>query len=429
MPTVAIIGAGFSGCAAALAAAKAGAEVILVEKTDMLAGLAVLTGVLDANGNLTASLEAKALGGGDLFEACESVTLHEIEGIKKLGLKHIRLFNVLAIEGVVARALADAGVKVRLKTRAKGVKMKGDSIARIVLQDQSAIDAASFVDATGGSGTVAQCAKYGYGCVMCIMRCPTFGNRVSISEQAGVKELFGRRLDGTIGALSSAFNLVKGSLSPEIRSELERSGYILIPLPRHLIDYEKLGMITASENARPEFIENMRVVDNGYAKVSVHGFMPLDQLHSIAGFENARMADPLSGGIGNAVRCLAMAPRDNGMRVEGLANLYCAGEKAGPQSGLPAAIITGLVAGHNAVRNALGKEDLVLPRNLASGDFIAFEKEKMGSKEGLKYRYGFGGRLYFQRMQKLGLYSSRYSQINRKVGKENLREIFAQKLV
>lgn len=429
MPRVVIIGAGFSGCAAALAAAKAGAEVVLIEKTDMLAGLAVLTGVLDGNGNLTAKLEAKAMGGGEMFEACESVTLHEIDRIEMLGLEHVRLFNVLAIERVVARLLADAGVKVQLKTRAKGVKMKGDSIARIILSDQSVIDGASFVDASGGSGTVAQCTKYGYGCVMCIMRCPTFGNRVSISEQAGVKDLIGRRSNGKIGALSSAFNLVKDSLSSEIRSELEKKGYLLIPMPRHLIDYEKLGMITASENARPEFVENMRVVDNGYAKVSVHGFMPLEQLHSVAGFENARMADPLSGGVGNAVRCLAMAPRDNGMRVHGLANLYCAGEKAGPQSGLPAAIITGLLAGHNAVRNVLGKGDLILPRNLASGDFIAFEKEKMESAEGLNYRYGFGGRLYFDRLKELGLYSIQYAQVRAKVEKEKLSEVFAQRLV
>lgn len=428
MPTVVVIGGGFSGCAAAVAAARAGAEAILLDKTDMLAGLGVLSGVLDANGALTASLEAKAMGGGDLFQACESVTLHEIDHIEQLGLKHLRLFDVLKVEQAVRKVLLCAGVKISLRARVTSVKMKGNAIASVVLNNSANIEGTAFVDATGGCGTMAECSKYGYGCVMCIMRCPTFGGRVSISAKAGIKDLVGMRADGRPGALTSGFNLVRQSVGPAILAALDKDGYAVLPMPKELIRYEKLGMITATENARRSQLENLRIVDNGYAKVSVHAFMPLTELHSISGLENARIADPLSGGIGNAVRSLAMAPRDNRMKVVGLANLYCAGEKAGPKSGLPAAITSGALAGHNAARHSLRKEELILPRTTAIGDFIAFENEQMSSPEGLKQRYGFSGGLYFDRMVKLGLYSTDPKEVMARLEKAGLREIFARKV-
>ena len=46
MYKVVIIGGGWSGCAAALAARKEGAEVTLLEKTDMLLGLGNVGGIM-----------------------------------------------------------------------------------------------------------------------------------------------------------------------------------------------------------------------------------------------------------------------------------------------------------------------------------------------------------------------------------------------
>ncbi len=37
------------------------------------------------------------------------------------------------------------------------------------------------------------CLKYGNGCAMCILRCPTFGPRVSISQKAGVTDIVGMK--------------------------------------------------------------------------------------------------------------------------------------------------------------------------------------------------------------------------------------------
>lgn len=426
MATV-VVGGGFSGCAAAAAAARAGAEVILLEKTDMLAGLGLLTGVLTGEGGSIAVEEAKAMGAGDIWEAIESVVTHKIDFIEKLGKRGTQVFSVIRLEGALRDALGSLGVKVRLSSRVKDVAMKADSITHVVLDDNTRLEGESFVDATGSIGTVAECSKYGFGCVMCIMRCPTFGGRVSISAKAGVRDFMCRRKDGTPGALSSAFMLEKNSLAAQIVSELDRNGYIIVPLPPEFIRMDKLEKITATANAKPVFIENLVVFNNGFAKVSVQSFMPLDELHCVPGFENARMADPISGGVGNAVRFLAMAPRDNSMKVEGVANLYCAGEKSGPVSGIHPAITTGILAGHNAARYALGKEGIQLPRSTAIGDFIAFIKEKAASEEGLKSRCNYRG-VFLERIKKIGLFNADGQEVRDRVKKEGLTGIFAQKL-
>ena len=55
MMKVIIVGGGWSGCAAALTAKKAGAEVHVYEKTDLLLGLGNVGGIMRNNGRYTAS--------------------------------------------------------------------------------------------------------------------------------------------------------------------------------------------------------------------------------------------------------------------------------------------------------------------------------------------------------------------------------------
>ena len=54
---VIIIGGGWAGTAAAIAARKAGAEVCLIEKTDMLLGCGNAGGIMRNNGRFTAAEE------------------------------------------------------------------------------------------------------------------------------------------------------------------------------------------------------------------------------------------------------------------------------------------------------------------------------------------------------------------------------------
>src|SRR3712207_7213861 len=72
-----IIGGGWSGCAAAITAKKAGADVALYEKTDMLLGLGNVGGIMRNNGRYTASEELIALGAGDLINITDKNTRHK----------------------------------------------------------------------------------------------------------------------------------------------------------------------------------------------------------------------------------------------------------------------------------------------------------------------------------------------------------------
>ena len=74
---IVIIGGGWSGVAAAISAKKAGAEVDLYEKTDLLLGLGNVGGIMRNNGRYTASEELIALGGGELIKITDRVSTHK----------------------------------------------------------------------------------------------------------------------------------------------------------------------------------------------------------------------------------------------------------------------------------------------------------------------------------------------------------------
>ena len=67
MSKIVVIGAGWSGCAAAVRAVKQGHEVTLLEKTDLLLGLGNVGGIMRNNGRFTAAEENIALGASELL--------------------------------------------------------------------------------------------------------------------------------------------------------------------------------------------------------------------------------------------------------------------------------------------------------------------------------------------------------------------------
>src|SRR3990170_3707188 len=77
MSRVVVVGGGMAGCGAALAAAKAGAQVTLLERTDMLVGVAVRAGETNGNGWFVANQELRFLGAGELPDALQSIKLHD----------------------------------------------------------------------------------------------------------------------------------------------------------------------------------------------------------------------------------------------------------------------------------------------------------------------------------------------------------------
>lgn len=497
-----IIGGGWSGCAAALAARKAGAEVTLLEKTDMLLGLGNVGGIMRNNGRFTAAEENIALGARELFDITDRCSRHV--NIDFPGHKHASLYDVMKVEPNVRRLLREKGVDVRLMARAVDVVLQksghgacgsgdhdrrsggighsgetrrsntgfgevhsgsngydsgvtehsgetrrsntepfdnGDMqdavIEKLILAGNPAgiggdteqtIEGDVFVETTGSTGPMGNCLTYGNGCCMCVLRCPAFGPRVSISARAGGSDIMGRRRDGSFGAFSGSGKLEKGSLSAEIQKKLNEEGVAVIPLPHAAVKKEKLDMKVCKQYALQEFAENIVLLDTGYAKIMTP-FFDLETLRQIPGFENARYADPYAGGKGNSIRYLSVAERDNTMRVMKIRNLFCGGEKSGLFVGHTEAISTGSLAGHNAVRYLKGMRPLELPTGIAIGDLIAYANKSLASEDGLMTRYTFSGAEYFQRMKDKGFYSTDPDEIRQRIRRFGLENIYDDRLL
>jgi hypothetical protein len=412
MASIVVVGGGWAGCAAAVAAANAGAQVTLLERADLLLGTGLVGGIFRNNGRYTAAEELIVLGGGELIQQMDQTARHR--DIEFPGHKHASLYDVVRIEPAVRQLLATKSVNVRLKSLVVDVVMAGKTITAAILADGTVIRGDVFVDTTGTFGPMGNCLKYGNGCAMCILRCPSFGPRVSITGKAGVKEELGTTVDGTIGAMSGSCKLNKDSLSAILREQLEKQGVAVIPLPEHLVKKSSLTQKACVQYALDAYAENVILLDTGHVKLMT-SYFPVDRLRQVSGLEAARFEDPYAGGAGNSVRYLALAPRDNTLKVLGVDNLYCGGEKTGTIVGHTEAVLTGMLAGHNAVRQKIGLEPLLLPTALAVGDFIAYVGQQMKIPAGRSIRYTFAGASYFARMKELGLYKTEHGEIAERV--------------
>ena len=426
MYKVVVIGGGWAGCAAALTARKAGAEVTLLEKTDMLLGLGNVGGIMRNNGRFTAAEENIALGADDLFAVTDRCSRHI--NIDFPGHRHASLYDVTKVEPEVRRLLRERGIDIRFMARAVDVIMRGNDIEKLVLAGGEEIEGDVFIETTGSTGGPGNCLTYGNGCCMCILRCPAFGPRVSISAKAGGSDIMGQRKDGAFGAFSGSGKLEKASLSEEIRQALNEKGAVVIPLPKKAVKKEKLDMKVCKQYALDEYAENIILLDTGYAKIMTP-FFDLETLRQISGFENARYVDPYAGGKGNSIRYLSVAERDDALKVSGVGNLFCGGEKSGLFVGHTEAISTGSLAGYNAVRFVKGMKLLELPSGIAIGDLISFANRSLDTEEGLMTRFTFAGAEYFARMKERELYSTDTEEIVRRVRRYDLEGIYNEKLI
>jgi hypothetical protein len=313
---IVIVGGGWAGCAAALAAVKRGAEVVLLERADMLLGTGLVGGIFRNNGRFTAAEEMITMGGGELFGIMDAVALHK--KVDFPGHRHASLYNVALIEPVVKNRLLERGVRVLLQARMTDVEMDGHRIAGVVVkqgEDRVRVGGRVFVDTTGTAGPPANCNKYGNGCAMCILRCHAFGGRVSLAAKAGIEEVAAKS-GGRVGAMSGSCKLHKESLSPAMVEELDRKGVVVVPLPEEALIKGKLAIKACQQYALPEFENNLILLNTGHAKLMTP-FFPLDILRLVPGFEHARYEDPYAGGLGNSIRFCAMSPRDDALKVEG----------------------------------------------------------------------------------------------------------------
>jgi len=275
MARIIIIGGGWAGCAAAVTARKTGAEVLLIERTDLLLGLGNAGGIMRNNGRYTAAEECIVMGAGELFEITDSCSTHR--NVKFPGHNHASFYDPEAVEPAVRQLLADLGVRTKMTTRITDVHVEDNFIKSITSAEGEDFDADVFVDCTGTTGPMGNCTEFGNGCSMCVLRCPSFGPRVSISAKAGGRDYYGLRDDGTPGAFSGSCKLDKGSLSKELQQQLREEGVAVVPLPEHLIHKSKLSQKVCRQYALPQFAENIVLIDTGHAKMMTP-FFPLEEL-------------------------------------------------------------------------------------------------------------------------------------------------------
>ncbi|HZJ82698.1 MAG TPA: FAD-dependent oxidoreductase [Clostridia bacterium] len=414
MNRVVVVGGGWAGCAAAIQASKQGGKVILIERTDMLLGSGLVGGIMRNNGRYTATEEMLNMGGGELFELADNLARHR--NIDFPGHLHATLYDTLNIGYAVEQLLNEFNIHVMYRSRVSRARVSENRIYSVITGNGERVDGEVFIDTTGTAGPMKNCIRWGNGCAMCIYRCPSFGGRISLTQLAGIEEIVGKREDGTPGAMSGACKLFKESLGSEIRTQLNKEGVVIIPVPysiRKQINIDLNQKVCQQYNLL-EFSNNIVLLDTGHAKMMAT-FFPLEYLREIPGLERARMYDPYSGGIGNSIRFCAMAPRDNTMKVEGIENLYCAGEKSGLLVGHTEAICTGVLAGYNAVRLIEDEKPMVLPSSLTVGDAIEFVNQQSKTEKGLSKKYTFSGSVYFQRMKRLSSYTKNRKEISQRV--------------
>lgn len=429
MPEVVVIGGGFAGCAAAAAVARAGVSVTLLERMEVLGGCGLWAGMIDYE-SFPVMEELKLMGADDIFQVIDNCTLHTNVKFKmpKPSGATKTIYDTTRLDPELQNHLKAAGVKVRLQARAKDVKMDGAKIRLVILDDGTEIPGDVFVDATGGAGPIDKCQKYGNGCPMCFWRCPAFGGRVSIAAKAGVKELMGKKPDGSFGPGTAAYSLLKESLTPELRKELEETGRKYIPVPPELINEQRTKDITASVNADEGFAQNVVLVDIGsHAKRIAAGWTPLSELRKIPGLERVIYGDPYAGTIGNAVRYMAITPRGSALNVPGVDNLFVASEKVGT-NGIVSSIITGIVAGHNAARKAADIALLKIPETTLLGDFLAYVNKNWNTEEGLRARFCTHEETYLNRVRELGLYTKDKDKIRSRIKESGLLSVFSQRV-
>ncbi len=420
---VVVVGGGWAGCSAALTAAIQGASVILCERTDMLLGAGLSGGIMRNNGRWTAAEEMLAMGGGGgrLLALCDEHARHR--NITFPGHQNASLYDPITLEPAVKRFINSLGVTVRLCERIVDVTRKADYVTELTTHQNERIRAKAVVDATGSAGPMGNCLRHGGGCALCLYRCPAFGPRVSIAGRCGIPELAAAKSTGRLGALSGSCKLHRDSLHPDLARQLRQEGVVKLKLEPALASMSKLQRKACQQYALDDFASHLILLDTGDAKL-MSPYFELESLRSIAGLENAFFTDPKAGGKSNSVRFMSMVAHDYTLRVSGLINLFCAGEKAGVLVGHTEAMVTGTLAGYNASLHASEKEATTIPRTLATGDYVAYTTEQFGTPYGQRESFTFAGSVFFRRMLEKGLYTTDKRAIRTRVMAAEAMKIF-----
>jgi hypothetical protein len=453
---IVVIGGGSAGIAAAVGARKAGAEVTLLERQDQLLGIGRIAGSMDVGGRYPLHLEILEMGAPEVNEVLDSVTLphmdnyrnshypwHSLPGSEEM-TKHSWVYNVLTAEPALRKLLVEMGVEILWRSRVVDVEKEGNHITRVKTHKGRWMEGDAFIDTTGSAGGMSACVKNVGGCVMCPwMQCPTFGDRVDLSGKAGGKTWSMRQKDGRPGVKYNGIYLYKASLSKELQDQLNESHQIFVPF-RGVIDWDSdpewswatRGQDGNDGKGRPADAETswrvspdtgrFRLLDRGvFAGGAGPSPIPLEKLREIPGFENVVVAGPVGGqNLWSLGHDLVFT--ENTLRVPPCENLFAAGSKANLVDIQPC-INSGVLAGFNAVRSAVGKELIELPRSTATGDIIAFSQEYLKNSDGgpTTFVSAHAGH-YLKRLKDLGIFPDDEEKAKKRVADAGLTGLFAK---
>ena len=151
---IAVIGGGFAGVAAAIAAAREGLKVILIEKGNCLGGAATNALVTPFVPFWTKINNEKVMLNRGIFEEIikELEKLHSSDGYDTTKFNNMQYFNEEFLKIVLNRMVIKSGAELLFHSFLTGVKKHKDKITSVSLATRNGIieiSADYFVDATG----------------------------------------------------------------------------------------------------------------------------------------------------------------------------------------------------------------------------------------------------------------------------------------
>lgn len=201
---VVVVGGGPGGLPAAIAAARHGADVLLIERYGFLGGLATAGLVAPILGH-TASGSSTPIVAGLLREFAER--MHALDGApswEESARERCIRFDAEAFKRVADEMVLEAGVRLLLHALVVGAVMDGGRIAAVLIESKSGRQAVTgdvFVDATGDA---------------------------DVAFRAGAETRQGRDFDGQVQSMGSFMHIggVEGVSEKQIaaaRKEVERA--------------------------------------------------------------------------------------------------------------------------------------------------------------------------------------------------------------
>lgn len=159
---IAVVGGGFAGFGAAVAAAREGAKVILIEKTNSLGGAAswgLVTPFMEYATKINGEVVTLSRG---IFEEVTNnfkKMMLDVEG-REINQKTISKFNEEYLKVIFNRMVLDAGVTLLYHSYLTGVNMEDGYIKSLTLSSRSGsfeIEADYYIDATGDANLAYIC--------------------------------------------------------------------------------------------------------------------------------------------------------------------------------------------------------------------------------------------------------------------------------